>query len=419
MDGHIPSHATEQLGGLALVGGEGDANVAVAGDGFLATIDAVELGEVLGDEESADAVAGEISEGFLKEGETAESGEFVEHEEEGVAVVGDGAAFGEVEGFGEASQPLVEQHAHERAGAVEIGGGHGEVEAQGALVIHEVEQAEIGGGGVAGDEGVAVEVKEGEGGGDHAAALAVGLVEQGAGGAGDYWVGTGGLAGEGIGPAAGSVLIVGAVEHLFESLLERTLGVAEQVHTTAQGLVGFGIEDVEEHPNQEGMGGAVPMVSPSVAVGVDEDVGDDLGVPYFIGTEPDLFEGVVAGGAFLGGGVEAQAEAAELSCAPARGEGPVLAFDVVHEHRMGPSEQVGHHQAYALARPGGSEDEDMLRTVVPEEVTTRTVGPLSQEQACGAEEAGLSDVLGGGPMGGAVGVGQGMVGRFKGDGEDD
>jgi hypothetical protein len=52
-DGRVAGHLGEQLGGLGLDGGEGEADVAVGGDGLLLAVDALVLGEVLGDQHGA------------------------------------------------------------------------------------------------------------------------------------------------------------------------------------------------------------------------------------------------------------------------------------------------------------------------------------------------------------------------------
>ena len=118
---------------------------------------------------------------------------------------------------------------------------------------------------------------------------------------------------------------------------------------------------------------------------VDQDVGDVVHIAHLVEALAHLQQRVEAGGERIGG-VEQQA-VRELR-APAGGELPVLALDVVDDGRAGPGHEGGHHQADALAGAGGSHGQHVLGAVVAQ------VAPIAdpEHDALAGEEPRLAHV---------------------------
>ena len=115
----------EALGRALVVGREGDAHVAVVEDGVVGPVGPVDLVQGLGDQERPHAVAGQEGERGLEEVEPPERRELVQHEQE----PGPGAARGDFgQRLGEPAGDLVEDQAHERPRARDVGGRHDQVE---------------------------------------------------------------------------------------------------------------------------------------------------------------------------------------------------------------------------------------------------------------------------------------------------
>src|SRR3569833_2424532 len=115
---------------------------------------------------------------------------------------------------------------------------------------------------------------------------------------------------------------------------------------------------MQDRADQQGMRGFLPVVAPlKRTFWVDQDVGDVLLVAYFVHAAPH-FEQRVVGGRFRIGRVVQQA--VREARAPAGGQVPVFALDVVDDGRAGPGEQGGDDQAYTLAGAGGREGHRLL-----------------------------------------------------------
>ena len=135
------------------------------------------------------------------------------------------------------------------------------------------------------------------------------------------------------------------------------------------------------------------MVAPVArAFGIDQDVGDVLHVAHLVLAAAHFEQRIEAGGAGIGG-IEQQAvgEAA----APAGGELPVLALDVVDDGGPGPAQQRRHHQAHALAGARRRHGEDVLGAVVAQ------VGVVEQAEhdAARRQQAGAAHVANSPPSG--------------------
>ena len=145
------------------------------------------------------------------------------------------------------------------------------------------------------------------------------------------------------------------------------------------------------------MAGLLPMVPPlQRAFGIDQHVGDVLDVADFPFAAAHLEQRIV-GGALRVGRIEQQ-HAAEPR-APAGGQSPVLALDVMDDRRARPGQQRRHDQANALAGSRRREAQDMLRAVVAE----IGAAPAAEQNAVRCEKARLADLARLGPARGAVG----------------
>src|SRR3546814_3118340 len=117
--------------------------------------------------------------------------------------------------------------------------------------------------------------------------------------------------------------------HRLQRGFHRPLRVRQEIGDTGQGLVGFGVEDVQDRANQQRVAGLFPMVALlKAAFGVDQDVGDILDVPYLPFAAP-YFEQRVVGGRRRIGRIEQQHLAEPR--AKTGGQTPVLALDVVND----------------------------------------------------------------------------------------
>lgn len=83
--------------------------------------------------------------------------------------------------------------------------------------------------------------------------------------------------------------------HHLEADVDRPVRPGQELAAAGEGLLAFGVEHVEDHADQEGVGCAVPVVADPVAVGIDQDVGDVLCVPDLLVAHADLEERVVPG----------------------------------------------------------------------------------------------------------------------------
>ena len=85
--------------------------------------------------------------------------------------------------------------------------------------------------------------------------------------------------------------------------------------------------------------------------------------------------------------------------APAGGQAPVLALDVVDDGELRPGQQRRHHEAHALARAGRRKAQDMLGTIMAQIV----VPQFAEQHAVWREQPGCSCLFPGCPAGRAVG----------------
>ena len=111
--------------------------------------------------------------------------------------------------------------------------------------------------------------------------------------------------------------------HGAQRRLHGTFRIGEEVGDPGQRLVGFGIEDMQDHADQQRVAGLLPMV-PLVerAFGIDQDVGDVLDVADLPVAAPDLQQRIVGGGFGIR---RIEQQHAAMPGAESRRQAPVLA----------------------------------------------------------------------------------------------
>ncbi|KAG1255873.1 hypothetical protein G6F68_010050 [Rhizopus microsporus] len=115
---------------------------------------------------------------------------------------------------------------------------------------------------------------------------------------------------------------------------------------------------MQDGPDQQRVRSLLPMVAPlQRAFGIDQNVRDVLHVAHFMRAASHLQQRVV-GRRLRIRGVEQQAM--REARAPAGGDLPVLALDVVDAGGRGPGKQCRHHQANAFAAARGRKGQDVF-----------------------------------------------------------
>ncbi len=228
---------------------------------------------------------------------------------------------------------------------------HDEVEAYRGLGVHDVGDAKVARRRVSGDDRIAVEAETRQGGREDAREFVLALAQHLA-----RSLGHGGM---------GRVAEVRSLEHPLERLRLGGVGVGQESSDAGQRLVALGVEDMHDGAGEQTVGGRLPVVAGVfLSGGVDEQIGDVLGVAHLVPTLPNFQERIEAQ-RIEGRRLEAP-DAAELA-APARGKRPVFLLDVVDEDRVRPAQERWDDQADTLTRSGGGEAEDVLGAVVTDE----------------------------------------------------
>ena len=175
-----------------------------------------------------------------------------------------------------------------------------------------------------GDDRIAIEAEERHRGGQHAGPLVVGFVQQLPSGASDHRM-------------RASLAEMGGPHHGGERRVDRPLRVGEEGGDASQGLVGLGVEDVQDGADQQRVAGFFPVV-PLLqrAFWVDQDIGDVLDVADLPLAAADLEQRIV-GGRLRVRRIEQQHAAVPGS--KARRQRPVLPLDVVDDGRARPGQQ--------------------------------------------------------------------------------
>ena len=134
-----------------------------------------------------------------------------------------------------------------------------------------------------GDDRIAVEPEKAHGGGEHAGALVVGLVQQLPRSGGD----------DGMRPVAE----MRRRHHGAQRRLDRSPRIGQEGRDAGERLVGLGVEDMEDRADQQRMAGLLPMIAPlERAFRIDQDVGDVLDVADLPLAAADLEQRIVGGG---------------------------------------------------------------------------------------------------------------------------
>ena len=344
----LAEQVRQALGGLVVVRGVGDADVAVVEDRLIRSVRLLQLVERLRDEQSLEPVAGHERQPALEEFEPAERREFVEQKEQPMLV---GRSAADLQGLGQAAADLVQHQADDGAGARQIARRHDQIQAHRGLGVHQIGDAKVACGRVSGDDRIAVEAETRQGRREDAREFVVALAQHLARGLGD-----GGM---------GRIAEVPGLEHPLERLRLGGVRVGQEPGDAGQRLVALGVEDMQDGAGEQAVGGRLPVVARVLlAGGVDEDIGDVLGIAHLVPTFADFQERIEAE-RIEGRRLEAP-DVAELA-APARGERPIFSLDVVDEDRVRPAEERRDDQADALARSGGGEAEDVLGAVMADE----------------------------------------------------
>ena len=185
--------------------------------------------------------------------------------------------------------------------------------------------------------------------------------------------------------------------HAVQGQLEGTGRIGQEVRHAAQRLVFARVEHVQDGPDQQRVRGLFPVVALlQRALGIDQDVRDVLHIAHFMRAAPHLQQRVVGGRPAVCG-VEQQA--VRETRAPAGGDAPVLALDVVDDGGRGPGQKRRHNQTDAFAAARGRKGQDVFRAFMAQILAI----VLAKEHAGRLREAGLANVLRTRPAGRSVG----------------
>ena len=135
--------------------------------------------------------------------------------------------------FGQAPPDLIQDQTHKRLGAADVGGRHDQVERDGVIGLDEIPDAPVAAPRDGGDDGISIQAEERHRRRQHAAAFVLALVEQLACRAGDH--GMNSLRSQ-----------MRRCHHRPKGLLDRTLGIREEVGDAGERLVLLGVENVQD-----------------------------------------------------------------------------------------------------------------------------------------------------------------------------
>src|SRR4029077_20526707 len=147
-------HLAEEFGGVVLVGGKGDANLAVADDALVASVFVHDLANILRDEVGLEAKASHVGERVRKNLHAFERGEFIDQEQQPVFVAELLGAL-KIEFFREAVYDHCKDETHERAKANLNARWNYEIKRDGPFVIHEVLDSKVARGSGTADQWIA------------------------------------------------------------------------------------------------------------------------------------------------------------------------------------------------------------------------------------------------------------------------
>ncbi len=409
-------HLAQQLRRLNLVGRVGDADVAVADDGFVLGVGRIKLAQILNDEQCLHAIARDERQRFLEHVQLAQRRKLVDGQQQPVRVARLAAALIKVHAFGEPPHRLVQDQAQKGLEAVLVRRRHHKVQAGGLL--HQGFQREVRNPRVLSHNWVAVQREKRQRGGLHARRLVARLVEERLRG---LRRGPPAMRRELIGQAvvehgmrrvadrghhggrplhalASAVLICSSVGQLLGQFTDRAAVGQNGLHGGERLVLDRVIQQHEQHdPGHQVEAGFGPVVVQALAVRVDNHGGDVLYVLDQIAVHADFHERIEAG-RIRAGRVELDAALTQRLAAPAGCEVPAFALDVVDQHRMLPGQQRGQDDAHALAGARWRERQDVFR---PSMAQVLVVVIAKKHPACilfiGQQSGGL-DLFGFGPV---------------------
>ena len=150
--------------------------------------------------------------------------------------------------------------------------------------------------------------------------------------------------------------------HPMQRQLERASRIAEKVRYAAQRFVLAGVQHMQDRADQQRVTGLLPVIALlQRTFGIDQDVGDVLHVAHFMRAAPNLQQRVVGRRTGIS---RVKQQAVREARAPASGDLPVLALDVVDDGGCRPGQQRRHHQAHAFTRSRRREGQDVFRPFV-------------------------------------------------------
>ncbi len=335
----------DTFGGALVVGREHDAHMAVVQYRVARPVGFFDLIQRLSDQVGAQAIAGDEGQGGLEKIQAAQRGEFVEHQEQ---LVPARDAVRAIQGFGQPPADLVKQQANQGLGAIDVRGRHHQVERHRVFGIDQVGNAPVAALRHRRHGRIAVQAQERHGGAQDPGALVLGLVQYLARGRCHHRV--------------RPIVQMAHRHHRAQRGVERARRVRQKGRHAAQGLVRFGVQHVQDGAHQQRVRSLFPMVAPLQGpVRVHQDVGDVLGIAHFM-RAPAHFQQRVIGGRARVGRIEQQAM--REARAPASGELPVFALDVMHHARARPGQQRGYDQPHALARTGRGDCHDVFGAIM-------------------------------------------------------
>src|SRR5262249_22553526 len=150
--------------------------------------------------------------------------------------------------------------------------------------------------------------------------------------------------------------------HDLQGGLEWAGWMGEEGGNGGEGLVGFGVQNMEDGTDQQRMAGLFPVVPAfKRAFRIDQDVSGVLDVANLPFAPSHFQQGVVGSGCRVS---RIEQKHAAIAGAKSRSQRPVLALDVVENGRAGPGEERAHTQPDALAGTRWSEAQHVLWSVV-------------------------------------------------------
>ena len=222
----------DTLGSPFIIGREAHPDMAVVENGVVLAISLLDLIERLGDQEALDPVARHEGQRAFEEVEPPERREFVEHHQDATATAR------VLQIFGQPSTDLVQHEPDQRLGAGDVRRRYDEVEGRRLVRTDEIVDPPVAAPGHMGDDGIAVEAKEGHRRRQNTRAFVVGLVQKLPRGRGNDRM-------------RASLSQVARRHHRFEGLLDRTARVGQETGNTGQGLVGFGVKHMQDRADQQ------------------------------------------------------------------------------------------------------------------------------------------------------------------------